>query len=145
MRDLAREIAQLFPPIDRIVRERDTLRAKLAAIPPFVPVTRPPHMSEPNESGFFERLKSHQNADVLEMGTKRAINNPPTVRRHMAHPTAKYIATDHQEGLDVDVVADAENYAEVFGKNRFDYVLSCARCTSTLPAHGSLPNRSRRF
>ena len=63
---------------------------------------------------FHEKLANTPNQRVLELGTRRVEGNPSTVRRHIAHPTSTYIASDFEAGLDVDVVADAHR-AEALG------------------------------
>lgn len=75
---------------------------------------------------FFARMKNEEQAHILEMGTLRVQGCPSTVRRGHAHPSSKYIATDFQAGLDVDVVADAHALSETFEPNSFDMILSCS-------------------
>ena len=93
-----------------------------------------PHIANPDAAEgdvdiqlrFFDRLENEANTCILEMGTRRIDGSPPTVRRALAHPTSKYIATDFQSGLDVDVVADAHKFSKCFPPDSFDMVLSCS-------------------
>ncbi len=77
-------------------------------------------------SAFCRRLASTAGQQVLELGTRRVAGDPSTVRRHLAHPESTYIASDFQQGLDVDVVADAHALSETFGCDHFDMILACS-------------------
>jgi len=60
------------------------------------------------------------------MGTRRTSTDGSTLRRDWVPHAREYIGTDFEEGLDVDVVADAHHLSAVFGENRFDLVISCS-------------------
>jgi SAM-dependent methyltransferase len=75
---------------------------------------------------FVSWLSRMKDARVLEIGTRRTEGGAPTVRRHWAHPTAEYVASDFMPGLDVDVVSDAEKLTATFGTEAFDAVIGCS-------------------
>ena len=78
---------------------------------------------------LYEELKgwlhNRRGIRVLELGTKRSNPDIPTIRRVSA-PHAEYIGSDFQDGLDVDLVADAHKLTDVTGENAFDAVLACS-------------------
>lgn len=73
---------------------------------------------------FQEVLKKAQECtgSVLELGTKRSQPNRPTHHKAFFPEASRYIMTDFQEGLDVDVVADAHSLTTTFGFQVFDFV-----------------------
>jgi SAM-dependent methyltransferase len=75
---------------------------------------------------FCDRMRDTPNLSILELGTKRVAGTPSTVRRKYAHRSSTYIASDFQEGEDVDEIADVHELTRVFGENRFDMVLACS-------------------
>jgi SAM-dependent methyltransferase len=75
---------------------------------------------------FVAWLSAAEGARVLEIGTRRTEEGAPTTRRHWAHPTAEYVTSDFMQGLDVDVVADAEKLTDTFGAESFDAVIACS-------------------
>ncbi len=75
---------------------------------------------------FLQIASAKSTPSVLEIGTRRAIPDRSTLRKDWVPHAREYIATDFQDGLDVDVVADAHHLSAVFGENRFDIVISCA-------------------
>lgn len=77
-------------------------------------------------SAFCDRLASTAGQRVLELGTKRIAGSPSTVRRRLAHPESTYVASDFEEGEDVDVVADAHALSETFERDSFDMILACS-------------------
>jgi SAM-dependent methyltransferase len=97
-------------------------------------ISKHPHLQEPDGGEgnlaitpkLFARMVAQQRASILELGTKRVDGRPPSIRKDHIHPTSKYVGTDSQEGLDVDVVADAEQLSTVFGDSIFDIVLACS-------------------
>lgn len=75
---------------------------------------------------FYEKLSKLPNQRILELGTRRVEGNPSTVRRHLAHPSSTYIASDFAAGDDVDVVADAHRLTDTFERNSFDLIWACS-------------------
>lgn len=78
------------------------------------------------ESRFREWLKALKSPRVLELGTRRTGTGIPTARQGWASPDATYICSDFMEGLDVDVVADAEKLSYTFGVESIDAVIACS-------------------
>jgi predicted SAM-dependent methyltransferase len=74
---------------------------------------------------FQAHLRAIPNAKVLELGTKRSRPNFPTHHKSWA-PEAKWVMSDFQEGLDVDVIADAHKLTETFEPESFDAVVACS-------------------
>lgn len=75
---------------------------------------------------FVQRMGSAPYTTIAELGTRRVPGTPSTIRRGMAHPTAKYVGVDYQAGEDVDVVANASALSEVFARDSLDMVLACS-------------------
>lgn len=63
---------------------------------------------------------------VLELGTKRWNPEVPTHHKHLYSNATEVILTDIEDGIDVDVVADAHNLFDVFGYESFDGFFSDA-------------------
>lgn len=63
---------------------------------------------------------------ILELGTKRSILDRPTNRKYLFNSiqNVKYIMTDYQEGLDVDVVCDLHKINNKFKDEEFNLILS---------------------
>lgn len=59
------------------------------------------------ESQFRAELESLGRPEVLELGTLRWDESNPTHHRDWAPHAARYVMSDIEEGLDVDVAADA--------------------------------------
>jgi SAM-dependent methyltransferase len=79
------------------------------------------------EGAFWERLGQLTSGTVLELGTRRVDPAAPsTVRRHRVQSGVRYVASDFEAGLDVDVVADAERLSETFAPGSIDAVISCS-------------------
>ena len=78
------------------------------------------------EDDFFRLLAKMENATVLELGTKRSIPERPTHHRSWLHPSAKFIMSDFQEGLDVDVVCDIQSLGDAFARDSIDVVIACS-------------------
>jgi len=72
---------------------------------------------------FLTALKVVSHPRILEIGTRRWGPNP-THHKALFPEFSEYIMTDIQEGIDVDVVSDAHQLSEVFGKNSFDVIWS---------------------
>ena len=64
-------------------------------------------------------------AAVLELGTKRSNEAVSTTHKDFAKDCAVYVGTDIEDGTDVDVVCDAHDLTEWFGR-KFDVVISCS-------------------
>jgi len=78
------------------------------------------------EPDFISISSVWENADVLDLGTKRSIPTRPTHHRNWCHPTAKFTMSDFQDGPDVDVVADLHRLTETFRPASFDLVICCS-------------------
>lgn len=63
------------------------------------------------ESAFRRDLSKMENPAVLELGTMRWNANVATHHRDIAPNASKYVMSDVQAGIDVDVVADAHDLA----------------------------------
>lgn len=81
---------------------------------------RDPHLL----SNFTQFLHSRRNASVLEMGVCQSRPGNSTMHRDWAADDAKWTGTDFQNGLDVDVVADAHTMSKSFPLNHFDGIIS---------------------
>jgi SAM-dependent methyltransferase len=79
-----------------------------------------------NEVEFFEFLAQKENATVLELGTKRSIPDRPTHHRSWCHPSANFVMSDFEDGLDVDVVCDIHSLGDAFGRDSIDFVICCS-------------------
>ncbi len=73
---------------------------------------------------FIVEMRSVPNARILELGTCRSQPDKPTISRHLFPAAAEYIGTDFQDGLDVDVVADAHALSAAFAPESFDAIIS---------------------
>lgn len=72
---------------------------------------------------FVLDMRAVPGARILELGTCRSQPDKPTISRHL-FPAAEYIGTDFQDGLDVDVVADAHALSASFAAESFDAIVS---------------------
>lgn len=61
---------------------------------------------------------------ILELGTKRDNIALPTTKKDQFKHYSEYIMSDYQMGVDVDVVADIHRLSKVFGKERFEVIIS---------------------
>ncbi len=75
---------------------------------------------------FINWLRAVPHAQVLELGTKRSIPERPTHHRDWAAGDAIYTMSDFQDGIDVDVLADAHALTATFPENTFDAVIACS-------------------
>ena len=75
--------------------------------------------------GFIQHLRNSPGARVLELGTRRVKGMPPSHRKAWA-PDCAWVRADYQEGLDVDVVADAHDLLATFPAASFDAVVACS-------------------
>ena len=73
---------------------------------------------------FCEYLANIRKARVLEMGAKRSRPEISTLHRDWAAEDAEFIGTDFEDGIDVDVLADAHALSSVLGRDTFDGVIS---------------------
>ena len=75
---------------------------------------------------FITHGRSKVDPVVVESGTCRS--RPDVSTRHdVWFPNAgRYIGTDFQKGLDVDVVADAHRFTEAFEAESIDILISCS-------------------
>jgi SAM-dependent methyltransferase len=102
------------------MRQAASLVVKLKSSSPF-------EVGDPGaETRFRSWLSQLQGARVLELGTRRTDPNLSTMRRSWAAPDASYVGSDLVEGLDVEVVADAERLTDNFEQESFDAVIACS-------------------
>lgn len=71
------------------------------------------------ESAFRHSLDEKQAPSVLELGTLRWSPNNPTHRKDWVPHASRYVMSDFQPGVDVDVVADAHDLSP-FSDGEFD-------------------------
>lgn len=83
-------------------------------------------MSETFPQSYILQLQKVRGADVLELGTKRSNPKVSTVHRDWAGADAKFVMSDFQSGLDVDVVADIHSLSAAFPDKKFDGVIACS-------------------
>jgi SAM-dependent methyltransferase len=84
---------------------------------------RGPAMSEDD---FLQLLAKTEHATVLELGTMRSVPDRPTHHRYWCHPSANFIMSDFEAGLDVDVVCDVHSLTDAFGKESIDFIICCS-------------------
>lgn len=75
---------------------------------------------------FIQQCRMIPHPKVLELGTKRSIPDRSTRHDEWIPNASKYIGTDIQEGIDVDIVADVHRLTQVTGKEEFDVIISCS-------------------
>jgi SAM-dependent methyltransferase len=77
---------------------------------------------------FKKMVKNSDDMKVIELGTKRWRTEHPT--HHMGwFPGIKrenFIMVDIEDGIDVDVVADAHKLSEKFAENSVDAIVACS-------------------
>ena len=83
-------------------------------------------MSEVNEK-FFKWLASQKEPVVMEIGTKRSIPDRPTHHGHLLPKKSIHVKVDAFDGIDVDVVSDAQDLKE-FATEQYDAII----CVATL-------------
>jgi SAM-dependent methyltransferase len=77
---------------------------------------------------IIEDIKSRkiETPSILELGVKRS--NPTRSTHHKEYfatiDTSKYVLSDFDKGLDVEVTADIHKLDEVFKEEQFDYIIS---------------------
>ena len=79
--------------------------------------------------GEFVNTVNHLfNPRILELGTKRSELNMAKGTIHKADFKGylEYFGTDIEDGIDVDIVADAHKLSNVVGEKSFDVVISCS-------------------
>jgi SAM-dependent methyltransferase len=79
-----------------------------------------------SEAEFLQELATRTDIAVLELGTRRSRPDVPTHHRGWCHPSAKFVMSDFQDGLDVDVLADIHALHRVFAENSFDVIICCS-------------------
>ena len=75
---------------------------------------------------FQELIKEFERPSVLELGTKRSVDESPSIHRDWAPHAGEFVGTDFFDGPDVDVVADVSELSNAFGEERFDAIISCS-------------------
>jgi SAM-dependent methyltransferase len=79
-----------------------------------------------SEDDFLQLLAKAEHATVLELGTMRSVPDRPTHHRNWCHPSANFIMSDFEAGLDVDVVCDVHSLTDAFGKESIDFIICCS-------------------
>jgi 2-polyprenyl-3-methyl-5-hydroxy-6-metoxy-1,4-benzoquinol methylase len=75
---------------------------------------------------FCNWLQNIRTSRILELGTCRSNPKNPTHHRCWAAQDATYIMSDFQQGLDVDIVADAHSLTNTFELASFDAIIACS-------------------
>ena len=75
---------------------------------------------------FLEQCHKMDKPRVLELGTKRSNPQQSTMHKDWIPNAGEYLGTDIEEGLDVDIVADAHRLTDIVGENQFDIIVSCS-------------------
>jgi SAM-dependent methyltransferase len=75
---------------------------------------------------FCDWLKTLRAGRILELGTCRSDPQNPTHHRSWAAQDAVYIMSDFQNGLDVNIVADAHTLTSTFETESFDAIIACS-------------------
>lgn len=75
---------------------------------------------------FCHWLHNIRTCRILELGTCRSNPENPTHHRNWAAQDADYIMSDFQNGLDVDIVADAHTLTHTFEAGSFDAIIACS-------------------
>ena len=75
---------------------------------------------------FIDKMRNIDAPVVLELGVKRSKPDVCTMHRDWVPHAAEFLGTDFQDGLDVDIVADAHSLSSSVGENRFDGIISCS-------------------
>lgn len=83
-------------------------------------------MPERPESIFIHELAKIPEPVVLDLGSRRSVENNSTMRKEWVPHAKEFIGVDFQAGLDVDVVADIHQLSDTLGVNQFDAVISCS-------------------
>lgn len=73
---------------------------------------------------FAPQMRRLAAPHILELGTRRSNPAVSTMRRDWVPHAARYIGTDLEPGLDVDVVADVHRLSQHFASEEFDAVIS---------------------
>jgi Methyltransferase domain len=75
---------------------------------------------------FMERVSKINKPVILELGTRRSIPDRSTRHEHLFPGAGKYIGTDIQAGIDVDVIADIHRLSQKIPENSIDIVFTDA-------------------
>lgn len=81
-----------------------------------------------NWNEFVTLVNGLRRPRILELGTKRSKLNikKGTIHKDQFRGYGKYVGTDVEAGMDVDVIADAHKLSEVLGEESFDVIISCS-------------------
>ena len=104
-----------------LVTGREAINRRVP-LPDRVPL---PQAGRSGLAGFGDWLSGLEQGTLLELGTRRVTGMPSTTRADWA-PRLRYIASDFQDGKDVDVVADIENLSATFDAGSIDAVVACS-------------------
>lgn len=75
---------------------------------------------------FIIWLRDTRKACVIELGTRRSNPNFATHHQEWVSPDCKFVMSDFQDGLDVDVLADAHTLTQTFEPESFDALIACS-------------------
>jgi len=75
---------------------------------------------------FQNWLSEVKNAHVIELGTCRSNPDVPTHHKDWAASDCTFIMSDFQQGVDVDVLADAHSLSSTFEPASFDALIACS-------------------
>jgi len=77
---------------------------------------------------FIARVNALDKPRILELGTKRSEMNleKGTIHKAEFKNYSEYVGTDVEEGIDVDIVADAHKLSDTLGEERYDVIISCS-------------------
>jgi len=75
---------------------------------------------------FLARVRQMDSPRVLELGTKRSINERSTMHKMWVPNAGEYLGTDIEAGEDVNIVADIHQLTNVTGEEQFDIIISCS-------------------
>lgn len=75
---------------------------------------------------FIASCRDFEAPRVLELGTKRSIEDQGTIHRDWVPHASEFLGSDITDGADVDIVADVHRLADSVGEERFDVIISCS-------------------
>jgi len=79
-------------------------------------------------SKFVDLVNKLDKPKILELGTKRSELNikQGTIHKSRFKGYSKYVGTDMEAGIDVDIIADVHTLSNVVGEESFDVIISCS-------------------
>lgn len=79
-----------------------------------------------NFQEFVDKVNSDPGLLILELGTRRSSPKVATHRRDCFKGYSRYVMSDKQDGIDVDIVADVHKLSSTFGEKSFNVILACS-------------------